>query len=262
MTEETPQVPGSAAPSASLPSGAGASGPATSEPTAPADRGLRWLIGPALAIMLVLVVRAFLVAPFSIPSGSMEDTLDVGDRLLVTRTTDPEELQRGDLVVFDASRAFNLEVPDKGLLESVAEAIGGLVGQGAPTDYVKRVIGLPGDRIAIQGGTSPVVYLRPAGSRTTYRVDNPTWGPQIGSATSSCCGDQVTSVTGDGAMRWATVPAGSYFVMGDNWGGSTDSRVFGPIPASGIKAKLSLRIMPLGRFGGIGHGVRLVAQRD
>ena len=74
----------------------------------------------------------------------MEDTLDVGDRLLVTRTTDAE-LERGDLVVFDASRAFHLEIPDRGLLQSAVDALEGLVGQEL-TDYV-QVIGLPGDRV-------------------------------------------------------------------------------------------------------------------
>jgi signal peptidase I len=56
-------------------------------------------------------------------------------------------------------------------------------------------------------------------------------------------------------------PPPSYFVVGDNEGGSTDSRVFGPIPASGIKAKLSLRIVPMGRFGHLSSDVRLVAHQ-
>jgi signal peptidase I len=191
-------------------------------------------LGVFFVLMLVLIIG--LTFSVRVDGTSMLPTLRSGDRLEVNVWA-KHDIKRFDLV------------------EATEPAYDGNAGGVA---IVKRVIGLPGDRIAIQGGTSPVVYLRPAGSRTTYRVDNPTWGPQIGSATSSCCSAKVTSVTGDGAMRWATVPVGSYFVMGDNWGGSTDSRVFGPIPASGIKAKLSLRIMPLGRFGGFGHGVRLV----
>jgi len=194
-------------------------------------------LGLFFVLMMVLVIG--LTFSVRVEGTSMLPTLKSGDRLEVNIVA------RHDIKRFD-------------LVEASEPAYGGNAGGAA---IVKRVIGLPGDRIAIQGGTSPVVYLRPAGARTTYRVDNPAWGPQIASATSSCCTDKVTQVTG-ATMRWATVPATSYFVMGDNWGGSTDSRVFGPIPASGIKAKLSLRIMPLGRFGHLRSDVRLVAHPD
>lgn len=195
-------------------------------------------LGLFFVLMLVLIIG--LTFSVRVDGTSMLPTLRSGDRLEV------DIMAKHDIKRFD-------------LVEATEPAYDGNVGGAA---IVKRVIGMPGDQIAIQGGTKPVVYLRPKGSRTTYRVDNPTWGPQIGSATSSCCSDKVTNVTGDGKMRWATVPADSYFVMGDNWGGSTDSRMFGPVRASGIKAKLSLRIMPLGRFGRIGQGVRLVAHTD
>ena len=131
VTEETPDAAESGAPSApSAPRGsARADDPQTAEPPAHADRGLRWLIGPAVALLLVLAIRTLLVAPFSIPSGSMEDTLDVGDRLLVTRTTDAEELERGDLVVFDASRAFTSRSPTGVCCSPRSTPSRGLVGQ-------------------------------------------------------------------------------------------------------------------------------------
>ena len=244
MTEETPEVQGTAppsapsersAPTASPLSGAGADPAQPAEAPAHAERGLRWLLGPALAILLVLVVRTFLVAPFSIPSGSMEDTLDVGDRLLVTRTAATEELQRGDLVVFDASRAFNLEVPDRGLLESVVDAIGGLAGQGAPTDYVKRVIGLPGDRVRC---CAPDGRLEVNGQP----VDEPYLKP----------GQAPSTVTFD-----VLVPPNRFWVMGDNRGGSSDSRAHlgepggGMVPGDDMIGKVWVRYWPLDRLGSI-----------
>ena len=188
-----------------------------------------------MALLLVLVLRAFFVAPFSIPSGSMEDTLEVGDRLLVTRTTVPEELDRGDVVVFDASRAFNLEVPDRNLLQSVVDAIEGLVGQGAPTDYVKRVIGLPGDRVRccapdgrIEVNGEPVnePYLKPGQRPSTMTFD-------------------------------VLVPPHRFWVMGDNRGGSSDSRAHlgepggGMVPGDDIIGKVWVRYWPLDRLGSI-----------
>jgi len=112
-----------------------------------AARRHRWLLGPALLLLAVVVVRAFLVTPFGIPSQSMQDTLLIGDRILVDRTTAPADLQRGDIVVFDASQAFDLQVPERGIVQTLVEAVESLAGKGQPTDYVKRVIGLPGDHV-------------------------------------------------------------------------------------------------------------------
>ena len=235
MTGETPEVSGPAAPSSSPRETAGADEPGTVEPPARADRSQRWLIGPAVALLLVLGLRVFLVAPFSIPSGSMEDTLDVGDRLLVTRTTQAEDLRRGDIVVFDASRAFNLEVPDRSLLESVVDSLEGLVGQGAPTDYVKRVIGLPGDRvrccdpdgrIEVNGEPVDEPYLKPGQAPSTMTFD-------------------------------VLVPPNRFWVMGDNRGGSSDSRAHlgepggGMVPGEDIIGKVWVRYWPLDRLGSI-----------
>ncbi len=133
MSAETTPDPGAAAPSR------------TPQPTG--IRRHRWLLGPASLLLLVSLVRAFLVTPFGIPSASMEDTLLVGDRILVSRLTPPADLQRGDIVVFDASQAFNLRVPERGVVQTLVEAGQSLLGKGQPTDYVKRVIGLPGDHV-------------------------------------------------------------------------------------------------------------------
>lgn len=236
MTEEPPQAGGSAAPSSSPAGTTGGTGDPTTttgESSARGDRDLRWLIGPAVALLLVLAVRAFLFAPFSIPSGSMEDTLRVGDRLLVSRTTSPAELEHGDIVVFDASKAFNLEVPDRGLLESVVDALEGLVGKGPPSDYVKRVIGLPGDRVrcCAEDGRLEV---------NGDPVDEPYLKP----------GQEPSTVTFN-----VLVPPNRFWVMGDNRGGSADSRAHlgepggGMVPGDDIIGRVWVRYWPLDQLG-------------
>ncbi|MEX0428164.1 signal peptidase I [Nocardioides sp. DS6] len=178
-----------------------------------------------LAILVVIVSLAFSVR---VSGHSMEPTLHDGDRLEV------DLLHRHDIARFD-------------VVEAVEPASPGVTGG---KDIVKRVIGLPGDRVAIAGGAKPVVYLRPAGTTTTYVVDNPAWSGQVGAKQGGCCGDNgVYRLHNVRAKRWQTVPDGSYWLIGDNWGGSTDSRVFGFVSEESIKAKLSFRIQPFGRFG-------------
>ncbi|MEO5743237.1 MAG: signal peptidase I [Terracoccus sp.] len=196
---------------------------------------LRWLLGPALLLLFVIVMRSFVVTPFAIPSGSMEDTLLVGDRILVTRATDPTDLRRGDIVVFDASRAFHLKAVDRGALGSLVGAVESLIGQGQETDYVKRLIGLPGDRVrccAVDGrlevNGSPLAepYLKPGGEPSLTRFD-------------------------------VTLPPDRFWVMGDNRGDSADSRSHlgdpggGTLPGDDIIGKVWVRYWPLDRLGSL-----------
>lgn len=198
--------------------------------------GLVALVAFLLAMLVVVVALTFSV---KVSGHSMEPTLHQGDRLEV------DLLARHDIHRFDVVEATEPGDP-------------GVAGSGAGTSIVKRVIGMPGDRISIRGGAQPVVLLKPAGATATVRVLNPAWTGQIGSALASCCTDAVRGRTDGGPARWSRVPSDSYFLMGDNWGGSTDSRVFGPVPAADIRAKLGFRIMPLGRFGSLRTAVRLV----
>jgi signal peptidase I len=186
----------------------------------------------------VLLVRAFLVTPFGIPSASMEDTLLVGDRILVSRLTAPEDLQRGDIVVFDASQAFNLSVPERGVVQTLVEAGQSLLGKGQPTDYVKRVIGLPGDRVKC---CAPDGRLEING----VAVDEPYVAP----------GAVPSTMTFD-----VTVPEDRFWVMGDNRGASADSRAHlgepgsGMVPGEDIIGKVWVRYWPLGRLGDVDQG--------
>ncbi|GAA2745885.1 hypothetical protein GCM10009868_29110 [Terrabacter aerolatus] len=203
-----------------------------------AARRHRWLLGPALLLLAVVVVRAFLVTPFGIPSQSMEDTLLIGDRILVSRTTAPTDLQRGDIVVFDASQAFNLRVPERGVVQTLVEAVESLAGKGQPTDYVKRVIGVPGDhvrccsadgRLEINGVAVTEPYIAP--------------------------GQKPSNLTFD-----VTVPPDRFWVMGDNRGSSSDSRAHlgdpggGMVPGDDMIGKVWVRYWPLDRLGPVDQG--------
>ncbi len=206
---------------------------------------LRWLVGPAVLLLLVIVVRSFVVTPFAIPSGSMENTLLVGDRILVTHAADPADLRRGDIVVFDASRAFHLKTVDRGLLGSLVGAVGSLIGQGQETDYVKRLIGLPGDRVRccaadgrleVNGTPLAEPYLKPGAepSLTTFDV---------------------------------TLPPDRFWVMGDNRGDSADSRSHlgdpggGTLPGEDIIGKVWVRYWPLDRLGSLDQSPAVVPAR-
>ena len=156
----------------------------------------------ALAVILMFgVVRPFVVEPFYVPSGSMEPTLKPGDRVLAAKSayrfSNPH---RGDLVVFKDPRN-----PEE--------------------DLIKRVVGLPGDTVAIRDA---VLYINGQREMEPY-VDYP-----------------MIDATYFGPVK---VPAGKVFVMGDNRGNSVDSRSFGPVPEDNLLGKVFMRFWPPGRAG-------------
>ncbi len=126
-----------------------------------------------VAVVLSWLLKTLLVQAFYIPSGSMEDTLQVGDRILVNKLVDGQELQRGDVVVFEDPGGWLQEADDGvsplALVRGVFEYLGRLpVSEGV--DLVKRVIGVPGDhvmscdrqgRMTINGMALPEPYLYP-----------------------------------------------------------------------------------------------------
>jgi signal peptidase I len=186
--------------------------------------------GTGLGLLLLAMLAAVGALTFSVEvSGhSMEPTLHPGDRLEVT------PFNRDDVRRFDLVEAHE---PGRG------------------TRIVKRVIGLPGDQVSIGGDVAaPEVLVRPAGSADVFVVDNPAWRGGPGSDTASCC-------TADGkaamAPAWVTVPAASYWLIGDNWAGSTDSRVFGFVAKDDVETTLTFRILPAGRFGRLTSDARL-----
>jgi signal peptidase I len=192
-----------------------------------------WTKSIAVAFVLFLVIRTFLVQAFKIPTGSMEDTLLIGDFLLVNKAVYGAHLpgteirlpgftdvNRRDIIVFEYPDPYNEYDPDP--------------------DYVKRVVGVPGDRLEMREKTLYVngdpqeesyaryidgednqyrpqfawqrEHLAPGVNPETYRPSRDDWGPIV-------------------------VPPASYFVMGDNRDNSADSRYWGFVPETSIKGK-------------------------
>lgn len=160
-----------------------------------------------VALAVSFLMRTFVIQTFFIPSGSMEPTLLIGDRIIVSKlSVELGTIHRGDILVFKAP-------------QGVAAACSDPV-----ADLVKRVIGLPGDHLTSRGNT---IYVNGSPLVESWSHVEPL-GQPIG---------QVT------------VPANSYFMMGDNHPYSCDSRRWGFVPRSDIIGKAFLRIWPLSRIG-------------
>jgi len=167
-------------------------------------RLLEWPFLVAFSLLAALVLRTFVVQTFYIPSESMHDTLLEGDRVLVNKLAyDFHDLRRGDVVVF--RRPPNIDIADD--------------------DLIKRVIGLPGERVE---GHDRHVYIN------NRQLEEPYLQRACGGTTD---------------FPPVTVPAGQVFVMGDNRCDSTDSRVFGPIDTGLVVGRAFVIIWPAGRIG-------------
>jgi len=172
------------------------------------------------ALALTILLKAFVVQVFSIPSGSMENTLLPGDRILVSKVVyDFRPIARGDIVVFSGAGSWDPPPPPYegnafvGFLDRVWSGAVSLVGIAGPdTDYVKRVIGVPGDH---------VVCCNPKGQVTVN-------GVPLSESSYVFPGDAPSNMRFD-----ITVPAGRLWVMGDNRGDSDDSRYRGNSPGGG-----------------------------
>ena len=209
-----------------------------------ADRGRQpwWDIPVTIAVALgvVLLITTFLVKPFSIPSGSMEDTLQVGDRVLVNRAVfKVRDVERGDVVVFDGSGSFvpPQVAPDRDPITGALVWVGQSFGLVAPdsTDFIKRVIGTGGDRVTCcdaQGqlmvNGAPLVedYLFPGDAPSLQPFD-------------------------------VEVPDGMLWVMGDHRSASADSRSHmgdpggGFVPESSVVGRAMTVVWPISRIQNI-----------
>ena len=171
---------------------------------------IEWGVILAIAIGAALVIRIFLIEPFFIPTGSMEPTLNVHDRVLVNKLSyHLHGVHRGDIIVFAKPSTDN----EPGI-----------------KDLVKRVIGLPGERI--QSGPNGEILINGQPIKQSWLTAQAKADP----------GPPIIPMT---------IPAGEYFVMGDNRGDSSDSRVFGPIPRHLIVGRAFIIVWPLSRFGGL-----------
>jgi signal peptidase I len=200
-----------------------------------------------IAFVLALLMKTFLVQAFYIPSESMEPTLHGcptcnGDRVLVNKVAwrfrQPE---RGEIVVFiaqhdDAHRSFLSRVRS-----FLTEGLG--VTTPKETDFIKRIIGLPGETVQV---TPKGVFITPVRGKK-FKLTEPYIARPSANGSLVACG---TAACPQGPAQSATkIPAGSYFVMGDNRENSQDSRFRGPIKRTDFVGKAFVKIWPLGRIG-------------
>ena len=186
----------------------------------------------AIALGLALSMQAYAVKPYRIPSESMEPTLKVGDRVLVNRFSHRlgSEPKVGQIVVFHPPAGADASPPRCGNPDQVE---GGTSPCASPTrsassqTFIKRVVGVGGDRIEIRGG---------------HVVRNGTLQREPFAA--ACGGGAECDFP-----RAITVPEGSVFLMGDNRGSSEDSRFWGPVPVSWVIGEAVAVYWPPGRVG-------------
>ncbi len=231
MTElSTPEPPAQSG-DAPAPTTVGASPPRP--PSRPRSVVIRDLLEILLVAMVIYGVIQTCVETVRVDGTSMQNTLQNGDFLLASKISyivgNPA---RGDIVIINPPH-------DCGPTAS---------------DYVKRIVGMPGDNLEIDTATSPFTLLvQPGGTGPWDVVHEPYLpGPWLFNIS------PAPGVTADAVGRVLHIPAGDYFVMGDNRNESCDSRYFGLVPRRDILAKAILRIWPFSRFGSLGPGPQLV----
>jgi signal peptidase I len=161
-----------------------------------------------LSVILAFGIRAFVAEARYIPSGSMEPTLQINDRLIVDKLSYNFAIpQRGDIVVFNPTETLEK--------------------QNFHDAFIKRVIGLPGEKVEVKGGR---VFINDKALREQYIADEPNYqyGP-------------------------VTVPDGQYLVLGDNRNNSYDSHYWGYVPREKIIGRAVVRFWPPNRVGEIGE---------
>ncbi|MDO4281531.1 MAG: signal peptidase I [Peptococcaceae bacterium] len=164
-----------------------------------------YILPVVIALAIVIVLRMFVLGMYYVPSGSMIPTLQINDKVVVTKLSyKMHEPERGDVVVFKYPPNEEQGLPEK--------------------DYVKRLIGLPGEKLEIKNNT---VYINDMPVEEPYVNSNtnmPDYGP-------------------------ITIPEGEYFMMGDNRNDSSDSRVWGFVPEEYLIGKAQLIYWPLAHVG-------------
>lgn len=183
-------------------------------------RSMPWWWHLLVALLVVALVQAIAVKVYAVPSGSMERTLAVGDRVLADRIAYAAgEPRRGDVVVFRARGAWATEAPpSRGFVRDALVWVGGLVGIGPGTEYtlVKRVIGLPGETVACCDSVGRVT-VDEAPLEEPYVFED--YEFQAGSL------DCESAVRSPRCFTPIVVPEGSHLVLGDHRSASADSVV-------------------------------------
>ena len=189
------------------------------------------------AAVLTLLVKAFLVQVYRIPSASMENTLEIGDRVLVNKLVyHVRDIARGDVVVFSGQDSWGPDAPPppgNPLVRGFDDVLSGLGLHSGQTYYIKRVIGLPGDRVVCCDAQGRITVNGVALNESQYIYP----------------GEQPS------AIKFSNVvPAGHLWVMGDHRGDSEDSRYHpddpgnGAIPESQVVGRAFFIIWPPSQF--------------
>ena len=167
-----------------------------------------WIWSFIVAFIIVGAVYIFLGRPFTVSGASMYPTLHNGDRMILSKIGD---INRFDVVV--------LKAPDENV------------------EYIKRVIGMPGDTLELKQG---VLYIN------GKKIEQPFINTEALQKQTVFIDDfTLQSLTGE-----TKIPEGKYFVMGDNRGISRDSRMIGLIDRKAIEGKAVFTIWPMNQFGG------------
>lgn len=222
-------------------SDAEADGQVEGEPDEEAEGGGRWardlLLLAGICLLTLLLVNAFVARPFAVPSGSMENTLMPGDRLVANKLAYAfgGRVRRGDVVVFDGTGSFLPESAAPRGVGGTLRALGRDLGLAPAGDtvYVKRVIGVGGDRITSPGPDGPLTVNGVPLDETSYL--------RLGDAPSRVAFDIV-------------VPAGKLWVMGDHRNASRDSRDHlgepggGFVPEDKVIGRADWVVLPVGHW--------------
>ncbi len=201
---------------------------------------LEWGYCIIIAIVLALLVRYFVGTPTIVKQPSMYPTLKPDQRLILNRLaiTFHKDLKRGEIITFEAPSESIVPEIEADLNNAVAKYENEPKGifkkfvyyvlEIGKTSYIKRVIGLPGERVKIENNK---VYINGEELEEDY------------------LNDDVVTTDGGGVFTDLIVPEGTVFVMGDNRTKSTDSRAFGCVPIEKVESKVAFRFWPLNLWG-------------
>lgn len=196
----------------------------------PVAGAVEFVVTIGVAIGLALLVQAFIVKPYKVPSGSMEPTLRVGQRILVSRMSTHPKV--GDIVVFHPPLQADRQIcgnSQQGQNSNGQEPCDQSLPEDSHNTFVKRLVGLPGDHLKIVNGK----VIR------NGKQENAPYAQACTGGASQGCSFAKTIV----------VPPGEYFMMGDNRPDSDDSRYWGPIKQSWIIGSAFATYWPPDRLG-------------